>query len=41
MKELTDEQKKAIEEIENILDKVGLNDVVLVRNIGLPRPPKG
>lgn len=40
MKELTDEQKKGIEEIEARLDELGLNDVVLVYNIGAPRPHK-
>jgi hypothetical protein len=40
MKELTEEQKKTIEEVETMLDNAELNDVVLVRNIGAPRPHK-
>lgn len=38
MKELTEEQKETIKKVEELLDSVDLNDVVLVRNIGAPRP---
>ena len=38
MKELTEEQAKAVKDALDLLDSVGLEDCVIVPSIGAPRP---
>jgi hypothetical protein len=38
MKELTEEQQKAVKDALDLLDSVGLVDCVIVPSIGAPRP---
>lgn len=40
MKELNEEQAKAVQDALDLLDGVGLNDCVIVPSIGAPRPHK-